>query len=54
MTVEHAESVTTLQSLHRDPFDRMLVAQALAEPLRLVSADERVLAYGVGFVDARV
>jgi PIN domain nuclease of toxin-antitoxin system len=32
---------------HRDPFDRMLVAQALAENLTLVSADASLDAYGV-------
>jgi PIN domain nuclease of toxin-antitoxin system len=30
---------------HRDPFDRMLVAQAIAEPLRLVTADKALAAY---------
>ena len=32
---------------HADPFDRMLVAQALAEPMRLVTADPLVALYGV-------
>jgi PIN domain nuclease of toxin-antitoxin system len=32
---------------HRDPFDRMLVAQALAESLSLVSGDASLDAYGV-------
>jgi PIN domain nuclease of toxin-antitoxin system len=49
----HAAAVEDLPLLHADPFDRLLVAQALSEPLRLVSADERVLAYGAGFIDAR-
>jgi PIN domain nuclease of toxin-antitoxin system len=49
----HATAVEHLPLLHGDPFDRLLVAQALTEPLRLMSADERVLAYGPGFVDAR-
>lgn len=30
---------------HRDPFDRMLVAQAIAEPLRLLTADKALAAY---------
>src|SRR5207237_24861 len=33
----HAEGVVTLPPIHRDPFDRMLVAQALAEPLVLLT-----------------
>ncbi len=53
VTDAHAEAVATLPQLHGDPFDRLLVAQALTEPLRLVSADEKVLAYGASFVDAR-
>ncbi len=31
---------------HRDPFDRLLVAQALSEPLILLTADARLAAYG--------
>lgn len=41
----HAAAVETLPLLHGDPFDRLLVAQALTEPLRLVSHDRRVAAY---------
>ena len=36
----HAVAVSKLPDLHRDPFDRMLVAQALLEPLVLVTNDE--------------
>jgi PIN domain nuclease of toxin-antitoxin system len=46
VTAAHALAVETLPLLHRDPFDRMLVAQALAEPLRLVTTDAAVAAYG--------
>jgi PIN domain nuclease of toxin-antitoxin system len=53
ITDDHAELVASLPHIHGDPFDRLLVAQALAEPLRLMSADERILAYGPGFIDAR-
>ena len=35
----HAVRVETLPPLHRNPFDRLLVAQALEEPLTLVTAD---------------
>jgi len=31
---------------HRDPFDRMLVAQALAEPLHLLTSNEKLEPYG--------
>ncbi len=36
---EHASYVQELPDIHADPFDRMLVAQALCEPLRLVTRD---------------
>ncbi len=42
----HAASVGTLPPIHADPFDRILVAQALTTPLRLVTHDPRVAAYG--------
>jgi PIN domain nuclease of toxin-antitoxin system len=43
----HALAVEELPPLHRDPFDRMLVAQALSEGLCLVTADELVRQYAV-------
>lgn len=42
---EHATQVKKLPTLHQDPFDRLLVAQALAEPLRLVTHDRQLAAY---------
>ncbi len=46
----HAELVARLPLHHGDPFDRMLVAQALVEGLALVTRDERLQAYGVSLV----
>ena len=45
VTPEHAAGVEKLPMIHRDPFDRLLVAQCLAEPLRLVTHDQKVAAY---------
>ena len=42
----HLLSLLTLPSLHGDPFDRILVAQAMAEGMILVTADKMVAAYG--------
>jgi PIN domain nuclease of toxin-antitoxin system len=42
----HAVGVAALPPHHADPFDRILVAQALAEPLRLVTADPVLSQYG--------
>lgn len=44
--VRHAAALTTLPHHHGDPFDRMLVAQALVESMPLVSADAVFDAYG--------
>jgi PIN domain nuclease of toxin-antitoxin system len=43
---EHAAAVAELPLHHRDPFDRLLVAQAQLEPMRLLSNDEALRAYG--------
>ena len=43
----HCEQVSRLPFHHRDPFDRMLIAQALVEDLTLVSSDACFAAYGV-------
>jgi PIN domain nuclease of toxin-antitoxin system len=43
---EHALAVETLQLDHGDPFDRLILAQALVEPLRLVTKDRKLAAYG--------
>lgn len=48
--VHHAARLATLPFHHKDPFDRMMVAQALAEQLSLVSADPRLDAYGISRV----
>ncbi len=42
----HAERLASLPPLHKDPFDRMLVAQSLAEPLLLLTNDEVLARYG--------
>lgn len=46
---EHAAAVEKLPKLHGDPFDRMLIAQALIEPMHLITHD-RVLARYPGTV----
>ena len=47
VTAEHAVAVGHLPWHHRDPFDRLLVAQAKVEGATLVTADERLSAYDV-------
>lgn len=43
---EHAARVFELPWLHRDPFDRLLLAQSLSEPLTLLTDDEVLRQYG--------
>lgn len=43
----HAELAAQLPQIHKDPFDRMLVAQAVAEKLTLVTRDENIRRYQV-------
>jgi PIN domain nuclease of toxin-antitoxin system len=45
VTAEHAVGVDALPWLHRDPFDRLLVAQARAAGMKLLSVDPKVNAY---------
>jgi PIN domain nuclease of toxin-antitoxin system len=45
VTPQHTFAVERLPPLHRDPFDRLLVAQAISEPLRLVTHDPQLAAY---------
>jgi PIN domain nuclease of toxin-antitoxin system len=47
ITLEHADLAGAMRFAHRDPFDRMLVAQATAEGLTLASVDEVFDAFGV-------
>ena len=46
VTADHAAAVDDLPSIHGDPFDRMLVAQALTASMRLLTRDERLKPYG--------
>jgi PIN domain nuclease of toxin-antitoxin system len=43
---EHAVAIETLPAHHGDPFDRLLVAQAMSVPLRLVSHEPEIARYG--------
>jgi PIN domain nuclease of toxin-antitoxin system len=47
VTIEHVLALSTLPSYHRDPFDRMLVAQGLVEGLAIVTRDSQVRRYAV-------
>ncbi|MGV8917619.1 MAG: type II toxin-antitoxin system VapC family toxin [Pseudomonas sp.] len=45
IAIEHAIAVKDLEHHHRDPFDRLIVATAITEPMRLITADALVAKY---------
>ena len=45
VTGEHAIAIETLPPLHKDPFDRLLLAQAFVERLTLITADTQLARY---------
>lgn len=47
ITVQYADAQASLPKHHSDPFDRLIVAQALVENVSIVSADARMDAYGI-------
>ena len=52
LTFRHAEQAGALPLHHRDPFDRMLVAQAQVEGLVVVTRDARIRLYGIRTMNA--
>lgn len=52
LAADHGLAVAALPLHHRDPFDRLLIAQARAEDLTLISADARIGSYDVALIDA--
>lgn len=50
ISATHAAAVETLPAIHTDPFDRLLVAQALSEPLHLITHDRNVASYNSNFM----
>ncbi len=52
ITLEHALAAASLPSIHADPFDRIMVAQAQAESLTFVTRDAQLLRYAVKAIPA--
>ena len=52
VTMEHGWLAGGLPMLHADPFDRLIVAQAIAEGLTIVTSDRRIREYGVPTIAA--
>ncbi len=47
ITITHTKALANLNRLHDDPFDRLLIAQALADRLTLITSDKRIRQYDV-------
>ena len=47
---DHAIKIMDLEEYHKDPFDRMLIAQSLVEPLHLVTCDSTVAKYNTNII----
>lgn len=43
--LDHVYELNNLEKLHKDPFDRMLIAQAISEDMTLISVDEKIKQY---------
>ena len=48
--VRHAAAVATLPEVHKDPFDRMLIVQAIEEGMTLITGDKQISGYGAEVV----
>lgn len=51
MTAEHAYSLVNLPTMHKDPFDRMLVSQAKVEGLNLITNDGKIIEHCAAFIN---
>lgn len=47
ITFDHAMTVSTLEFIHRDPFDRLIISQALTDNLTVITKDESFQKYNV-------
>ena len=47
---EYLKKLTALPAIHKDPFDRLIIATALAEDLTIITADENIQKYDVSWI----
>ena len=50
ITLTHLKHLSKLEKIHKDPFDRLLIAQALSENCTLISTDPKMKKYRVALV----
>ena len=53
ITLFHGEQAGLLPEHHKDPFDRMLIAQAQSEGLLIVTTDEKIIQYNIRTMNAK-
>lgn len=52
ITIKQIKSLSTLPMLHRDPFDRIMIAQAKADDLHFMTRDKQILKYDIKTIKA--
>jgi PIN domain nuclease of toxin-antitoxin system len=52
ITSEHAHKIISLAKYHRDPFDRMLIAQAIVGRFTLITRDKNIMKYEISYIEA--
>lgn len=52
ITFEHAHKISSLPNYHRDPFDRILIAQAMVEHFTFITRDKNIMQYKVPIIKA--
>ncbi|MBM3956388.1 MAG: type II toxin-antitoxin system VapC family toxin [Planctomycetes bacterium] len=50
MTIKHTLYIENLENYHDDPFDRLLISQAIIENLTLITRDEKIIKYKVHYI----
>ena len=50
ITIKHTLYIENLENYHDDPFDRLLISQAIIENLTLITRDERIIKYKVPYI----
>ena len=50
LKIEHLKTLEKLEFLHTDPFDRLLISQALSENLTLITADREIIKYPISYI----
>jgi PIN domain nuclease of toxin-antitoxin system len=47
---EHIKKVTELPFIHRDPFDRIMIAQSMVEGMTIMTVDENIVEYDINYI----